>query len=311
MTTRAVRERRMLCVAAAALAALVAGLVALSPAPTGVFWDDAVYVITAKALATGHGYHYINLPGAPAATHFPPLWPALLSFVWRVSPTFPENLRWMKLLNPLLLACGAASVTLLGIRVARLPAWLAATLAAATIMVAPTLLTSAVLMSEPLGLALAAPALVAATTLVMRGRMKDAIWAGVLVGLAILARSAAIVLLPSLAVGLLWRRTRAPSAVALGLALALTAPWFVWSGVHAHELGPALIGSFGPYSGWALNGYRADPSLLPAVIARNASTMYSEVGLTSFYLLQGAVRVVRSPLLVVLLLFSAAGWTLC
>ncbi len=143
-----------------------------------MFWDDGVYVITAKALATGHGYRFIHLPGAPAATHYPPLWPMLLSIVWRIVPAFPENVRWMKLLNPVLLGAGAAGATLLAIRVARIPRWLAASMVSATVIVAPMLLLSAVLMSEPLCLALAAPALAAATLMVLRGRTSDALVRG-------------------------------------------------------------------------------------------------------------------------------------
>jgi hypothetical protein len=297
-------QRRTLIVVLAAFAALIAGLIALSPAPAGIFWDDGVYVITAKALATGQGYRFIHLPGAPSATHFPPLWPALLSLVWRIFPDFPENLRWMKLLNPLLLAVGAAGGAVLGMRAARLPAWLAAIIAPACIAVAPMLLLSAVLMSEPLCLALSAPALAAATVLVVRGRMKEAVIAGVLVGLAILARSAAIVLLPSLAVGLAWHHSRRASGVALGVALVIAAPWFVWSSVHAHELGPALIGSYGPYTGWVVDGYRTDPSLLPAVIAHNAGLMFRETGIVVF---SAMPRVLRPFLIVAMLLVSAVG----
>lgn len=304
MTPRSATPRDRIFIACAGLVALAVGLAALSPAPVGVFWDDGVYVITAKALATGHGYRYINLPGAPAATHFPPLWPALLSLVWRVAPSFPENVRLMKLLNPVLLGVAAAGVAVLAVRVARIPVWLAALMSAVTIVVAPMLLLSAVLMSEPLCLALTAPALVGATLVVMRGRPKDALAAGILVGLAILARSTAIVMLPSLMVGLAWRRSRRASALAVGMAVLVAGPWFVWSGAHAHELAPSLMASYGPYAGWALDGYRADPGLLAAVIAHNADTMFHEVGVVVFGLLP---RATRSPLLILLLLSTLAG----
>ena len=298
-----VRRERLL-IAGAAAVALAVGLASLSPAPVGVFWDDGVYVITAKALATGHGYRFIHLPGAPAATHYPPLWPILLSIVWRIMPAFPDNVRWMKLLNPVLLGAGAAGATLLAIRVARIPRWLAASIVAATVIVAPMLLLSAVLMSEPLCLALAAPARASATLVVLRGRTRDALVAGVLAGLAILARSAAIVLLPGLAIGLLWHRSRRASAVALATALVLTVPWFAWSAAHAHELGPSLIGSYGPYATWVVDGYRDNLALLPAVIARNAATMFREAGIVVFSALP---RAARSPLLAILLGFTVAG----
>jgi hypothetical protein len=253
----------------AAAVALAAGLAAMSPAPVGVFWDDGVYVITAKALATGEGYRYVHLPGAPSASHFPPLWPALLSVVWRVAPDFPDNVRLMKLLNPALLAIAAGATVVLATHVTRVRAWLAALVVVAVMAVAPFLMLSSVLMSEPLGLALAAPALVFATRIVMRGRDRDAVWGGVLTGLAILARSACIALIPALLVSVCWKRSRRAGLIASGVAVALALPWFVWSSAHAHELGPALAGSYGPYGSWAIDAYARDPALLLAVVGKN------------------------------------------
>jgi hypothetical protein len=277
-----VSRRERLCAALAAVVGLAAGFAVLSPAPVGVFWDDGVYVITAKALATGQGYRFIHLPGAPAATHYPPLWPAILSLVWRVAPDFPENVRLMRLLNPVFLAVAAAGISVLAMRVARVPAWLAALIGASTLIVAPMLLLSAVLMSEPLCLAISAWAMVWATILFVRGRSRDGMIAGALVGLAILSRSAAIVLLPALAIGLFQRRTRRASAIALGVAFAFAVPWFVWSSVYAKELPSALAGSYGPYGTWILDGYRADPALLVAVISHNAREMFRESAIVIF-----------------------------
>jgi len=54
--------------------------------------DDALYFSSAKALAEGRGYILPSLPGAPAATKYPILYPWLLSWVWRANPNFPANL---------------------------------------------------------------------------------------------------------------------------------------------------------------------------------------------------------------------------
>ncbi|MBI1748442.1 MAG: hypothetical protein HYR55_17935 [Acidobacteria bacterium] len=64
----------------------------LSPIPFGIYHDDGLYVVTAKALATGHGYRIISLPHEPAQTKYPPFYPFLLSLIWRSSPSFPQNL---------------------------------------------------------------------------------------------------------------------------------------------------------------------------------------------------------------------------
>src|SRR6266567_4924511 len=71
----------------------------LAPARFGEYHDDGIYVTTAKALATGKGYRIISLPYEPAQTKYPPLYPFLLSLIWRVYPQFPQNLIWMMLLS--------------------------------------------------------------------------------------------------------------------------------------------------------------------------------------------------------------------
>ena len=63
----------------------------IAVASTGHSHPKVVAANTARALAQGAGYHYTNLPGAPAATHFPPGYPLMLAPLWWVAPTFPAN----------------------------------------------------------------------------------------------------------------------------------------------------------------------------------------------------------------------------
>jgi hypothetical protein len=79
--------------------AFVAGFLFMVPTVTGVFHDDGIYVSTAKSLALNEGYHLINLPGNPPQTKYPPVYPVLLSLIWRIWPTFPDNVRVMQLLT--------------------------------------------------------------------------------------------------------------------------------------------------------------------------------------------------------------------
>jgi hypothetical protein len=69
------------------------------PGVTGDYHDDAIYVITAKALAQGEGYRLINLPDAPRQTKYPILYPLMLAAVWKVQPEFPENVALMQRLT--------------------------------------------------------------------------------------------------------------------------------------------------------------------------------------------------------------------
>ena len=58
----------------------------------GFYHDDGIYLVTAKALATGNGYKIISLPHKPWQTKYPPLYPLALSALWRANPDFPTNL---------------------------------------------------------------------------------------------------------------------------------------------------------------------------------------------------------------------------
>jgi hypothetical protein len=64
--------------------------------PTAFFGrmqDDGIYFSTAKALAQGQGYVLASFPGSPAQTKYPILYPWLLSWIWKLNPSFPENLK--------------------------------------------------------------------------------------------------------------------------------------------------------------------------------------------------------------------------
>src|SRR5262245_30496635 len=81
-----------------ALTGLAIGYFVLVRTPTvGTFHDDGIYLVTAKSLAEGQGYRIISIPGDPPQTKYPVLFPWVLSIVWRVYPSFPDNLPWLKL----------------------------------------------------------------------------------------------------------------------------------------------------------------------------------------------------------------------
>ena len=65
----------------------------------GYSQDDTLYFSSAKAIADGPGYVLPSVPGTPAATKYPILYPWMLSWVWRWSPSFPANLSIAVALN--------------------------------------------------------------------------------------------------------------------------------------------------------------------------------------------------------------------
>jgi hypothetical protein len=102
---RRVIARWFICgVLALALAGLaVVYLAAFRAQPVGLFHDDGIYAVTAKALAEGRGYRIISLPDQIPQTKYPILFPALLAGIWKLEPRFPENALWLKLV-PLICA---------------------------------------------------------------------------------------------------------------------------------------------------------------------------------------------------------------
>jgi len=99
-----VRRRWAIVIAALALAVLIPVYWIAWRAPAvGMFHDDGVYLVTAKALATGQGYRIISLPEEIPQTKYPILFPLVLSGVWRLAPEFPEN---VFVLKPLLSKTG-------------------------------------------------------------------------------------------------------------------------------------------------------------------------------------------------------------
>ncbi|MEX2112204.1 MAG: hypothetical protein WD845_03415 [Pirellulales bacterium] len=92
-----------------ALVMLLCGSVRMAPGVCGSFHDDAIYVSTASALASGQGYRLVDVPGAPLQTKYPILYPAILSVIWYVWPSFPANLLAMQAVT---LLFGAATVAM-------------------------------------------------------------------------------------------------------------------------------------------------------------------------------------------------------
>src|SRR5437764_15281651 len=151
-TTDAVATRRPLASFAPLLAAalaIAAGLVAVNNLPVGGFFDDAFYVILAKSLATGHGYRNLNLPGAPLATHYPPGYPLFLAALWRLWPTFPDNVVLFKGANAVLLGASTAGAIALARARFRLTTPVATAVVVLGTLSIPLLSFGTVLFSEP------------------------------------------------------------------------------------------------------------------------------------------------------------------
>ena len=61
--------------------------------------DDSWYVLLAKSISEGHGYHLINSTAPETLPLYPPGYPAILSLIWSFNPNFPGNVIAMKLVS--------------------------------------------------------------------------------------------------------------------------------------------------------------------------------------------------------------------
>jgi hypothetical protein len=259
---------------------LIAALTAIEPLPVGVFYDDAQYLILAKALATGHGYRFLNLPGAPFATHFPPGYPAFLALLWRLAPSFPENVALFKFANAVLLAAVGIMTFAFARRRLELSPSLAFVATIAGTATIPSLVLSSAIMSEPLFLAALIPMLGWAERVAgirtdgLRGR-RDALLLGVAIAGLALVRTQGIALGAAVVVALVSER-RWRDAFACGGALAVgLVPWMLWVQLHDAALPPLVRGAYGSYVGWLVAGLRADGWHLMAVtIPDNVATLW-------------------------------------
>lgn len=216
---------------------LLAGSFIMVPRVTGVFHDDAVYVSTARSLAEGQGYRLINLPDSPPQTKYPPLYPVLLAIVWRLWPSFPNNVVAMQWLTLIL---SAASVGLCYHYVtscgyfSRAVALIAGLLAASSHAL---LYYSSLLLSEmPFALFLCAALLALEKYVVAETRsLRDRLFLTLLVALPFLTRSIGVVLVPAALLFLLAKH-RFSRLVASGL-VTIVAAWFAWA-LHARQSNP-------------------------------------------------------------------------
>jgi hypothetical protein len=199
--------------------------------------DDAwIHLVYARGLVTEGGFHYN--PGVPEAGMTSPLWVVLLAPVFAIVRSFGATAVVVGA-KSLSLACGLAGTVLVS-RLARslgLGA-MASGLAALLFAIDPSLTFSrAAGMEVPLFVALVLATLLAA----VRGRW---LRAGIVQGLAIVARPEGVLLVPFV-VFLLARSAspRTPRRMALAAACAL-APALLYSGFCLHATGAPLPNTF-------------------------------------------------------------------
>lgn len=243
---------------------------AAQPYPVGVYHDDGVYVVLAKALANGEGYRYLNLPGAPVATHYPPAYPLFLALFWKLSPEFPRNTAIFQLANAILLALVAWGVATYLRRVLQ---WrLAPTVVVALVatLAYPLLGLSGHILSETLFAAILMPALILAERAIRSDARALDVWiAGGTAGALTLVRTHGGVLIIALVLVLLFRRRFRHIVAAAAAPALLLLPWQLWIAFHDGAIAEPLRGKYASYGPWLLEGLRGGFAFVWATGASN------------------------------------------
>jgi len=240
----------------------------------GFYRDDSMYVVMGKALATGQGYRIISLPNEPLQTKSPPLYPFLLSLIWKLTPEFPQNLTVMMLLS------SAITILFLGftfvylVRHGYAYKWQALIVVVLAAINWRTIVLATGMYSEMLYAALSVVALYLAEKY-EKGRDNWVVGCavGVLTGLAFLSRSAGVALLLALALYFLLRRQR-KGLLPVAAAGIVVLGWLAWGYLNSAAIQDTNAGSYETYfqtlRALIARDGQASWSALFGVIAKNA-----------------------------------------
>ena len=285
---------------------LIAGaaFAAINPKILGLFHDDGVYAVTAKALADGDGYRIVSLPSEPAQTKYPFFYSLLLSLIWRIAPAFPGNIVFLKSLNVLVLV-GIFFVSMVYYRRCCERAGALAPIAFAVVVCTNPLVFSFTdyVLSELLLVLLAVASLAGYRTAGAGSASAPAAKLGIIAGVSCLTRLAAA---PLVVAGLLhsYISRGARAFIWFGAAVVLIVlPWFVWA---ARVGGQASAGSvFEYYIGYDFSGGRvAGWQGLRDVVFSNARYLADTFQMLYLTSLLPGLAIILAALTVVGMLYS-------
>jgi hypothetical protein len=225
----------------------------------GMYHDDSVYMVSAKSLAEGHGYRIASLPGDPVQSKYPVGFPLMLSVLWKVFPSFPENLVPMEIVQIIIGAAACIVSTFYLIRTRKITWLMGGVIIAACLFNQRYVDVAPMLLSDFLCALLAAVALWKTETLYKRGN-KWISWAvlGVLWSLPLFVRVQGLVAAAACFLFLLAHKRYKGALIAGAIAGAIVIPELIWQGYNAAK-SPAFIGY---YTGYLPSDGRADVSLI-------------------------------------------------
>ncbi|MBI3653787.1 MAG: glycosyltransferase family 39 protein [Acidobacteria bacterium] len=254
---------------------LLGGLYAarIGPPVTYPAWglDNSMYLVSAKALSEGHGYHLINHPDAPVANMFPIGYPAVLAVALKFVALDATGITFLRSLS----AFACLVFLWLGYRLLRryLAPKRAAVMTFLIGLIPWVMFWSGQIFSECFFALWTTAAVLLATKSVGEESESDSRWwlnialAGLFAGLAMLTRTVGFTVIGGIGLTLLvnrnWRKLSV-FAVTSGLVMV---PWLVWSILSAPG-----GGSVNNYMGWVSNhfGWRKPAANLWSLISQDA-----------------------------------------
>jgi hypothetical protein len=247
MTLSRAAQRAIIAIFFAVLA-VVYGVAWLAPA-IGLDHEDGAYLVSARAIAAGHGYTNDSLP---------PLFPAILALFTLVS----EQPQWLKLLP---FACALGWFVVLR----KLLLKMGASPNGALLLVGLTAASPAVVFlgTNLLAESLFALLLTAALLALLEER---ALLAGILAGLATLTRTAGAPLIAACILTLVIRRRFRSAVIVAAVSMVMVAPWFGWSLAHVAH-GADYVSGHIPSN--ILTGLPANEKLV--VLTRNLVALFA------------------------------------
>jgi hypothetical protein len=241
----------------------------------GTFHDDGVYIVTAKALAEGKGYRIISHPLEMPQTKYPILLPALLAGVWKISPQFPQNVPWLKLI-PLL---STVIWLLLSYRLLReegVESWMAKWICCLTAASTWVIYVGTMVLSEAPFAALTTGSLLLLRKAERIGSARLLAGAAVCAGLAFHTRTLGIALMAAAPLYLAARRRWREAALFAVLAGAIAAPWIWWvvSQPHTAAVADAYY-SRENYQGWNILTNFTFPQKIEILLSNFALVLFT------------------------------------
>lgn len=266
-----------LAIAVAAVVGAV-GVWAQNAALVGVNYDDGIYALLARAVASGDGYRLTHLPGALPGIKYPPLYPLSLVPFWSLYDTPEGALHAMKLANGAYIGVAAGLFTLLCVELGMAAAPLAAAIALLAFVSGSMMLASVGLLSEPLYLVTLFLALWASDAQRPGAGTLRLVAAGGLAGLAALTRMVGLaLLLPVLFAA--HRRAGRRGLLVAGMAAAVpVVPWLTFTVSGARDIPDVLVPRYGSYLQLYAAGIAGSPRLAWDVVATNVGSTFQTLG---------------------------------